>query len=240
MQLIAKLKIKNSPQKVAIFYDWLNQWGGAERVLLNLLEIYPQADIYTLTYDVKETSWLPKVHKVFSSNLKNNLLYTPFYTYKLEQIDFSNYDLVVSTTSTVGHCLLTTPKTLFVCYFHNINRYIYQHPPLLLKALLNFYQKIDTIFSARPDYVFCNSKNVASRIQKNYHRHAQVIYPGIDTKKFVPNNQKPKKYFLLVSRLVLHKKIDLLIKAFEKLPYQLKIVGTGRDEVYLKCLASNF
>jgi len=182
---------------------------------------------------------LPPNHKIFSLNLKNKLLYTPLYAYKLEQIDFSGYDLVISTTSTIGHCLIISPKTLFICYFHNINRYLYQHPPILLKPILNLYQKIDKIYSSRPDYLFCNSKNVASRIKNIYQRNAKIIYPGIDTNKFVPNNQKPKKYFLIVSRLVAHKKIDLVINTFKNSSYQLKIVGTGRDETYLKLLAKN-
>lgn len=225
--------------KVAIFYDWLNQWGGAERVLLDLLEIYPQADIYTLYYDPSKTKWLPIKHKIFSLNLKNKLLYTPFYAYKLEQIDFSNYDILISTTSTVGHCLITSPKTLFLCYFHNINRYLYQQPPLFLKTLLEKYQKIDQIYSARPDYIFCNSKNVLNRIQNHYQRPATIIYPGIDTNKFIPSNQKAKKYFLIVSRLVAHKMIDLAINTFKNSSYKLKIVGNGRDEKYLKLLAKN-
>jgi len=226
--------------KVAIYYDWLNQWGGAERVLLDLLEIYPQADIYTLYYDPAKTNWLPKNRKIISLNLKNQLLYTPFYAYKLEQIDFSAYDLIISTTSTIGHCLLTPPQSLFVCYFHNINRYLYQHPPTLLKPLLRQYQKIDQIYSKRPDYLFCNSQNVATRIKTNYHRDAQIVCPGIDTQKFIPNNQPPKNYFLIVSRLVAHKKIDMVINTFKDSPYQLKIVGTGREESYLKCLAQSY
>lgn len=223
--------------KVAIFYDWLNQWGGAERVLLDLLKLYPKADIYTLTYNSKNTPWLPKGHKIISLNLKNKLLYTPFYSFKMEQIDFSQYDILISTTSTVGHCFITSPKTTYLCYFHNINRYLYQNPPYILKAILNQYQKIDKIYASRPDYIFCNSQNVAQRIKTHYQRQATVIYPGIDLKKFTPNQQKPKNYFLLVSRLVLHKKIDLVINTFKNLPYQLKIVGTGRDEIYLKLLA---
>ncbi|MFA5026060.1 MAG: glycosyltransferase [Candidatus Shapirobacteria bacterium] len=225
--------------KVAIYYDWLNQWGGAERVLLDILEIYPQADIYTLYYDALKTNWLPKGHKIISLNLKNKLLFTPFYAYNLEQIDFSAYDLVISTTSNTGHCLMTPPKTLFICYFHNINRYLYQHPPTLLKPLLHLYKKVDQIYSKRPDYILCNSNNVANKIQIHYHRNAQIIYPGIDTKKFVPNHQAPQDYFLIVSRLVAHKRIDLVINSFINSPYHLKIVGTGRDEAYLKCLASD-
>lgn len=225
--------------KIAIFYDWLNQWGGAERVLLDLLKLYPQADIYTLTFDPQKTSWLPKGHKIISLNLKNKLLYTPFYAYKMEQIDFSSYDILISTTSTVGHCFLTLPSTTYICYFHNINRYLYQHPPKLLSPILKKYQKIDKIYASRPDYIFCNSQNVATRINIEYQRSAKIIYPGIDTKKFVPNYQKSQNYFLIVSRLVNHKNIDLVIKAFQKLPYKLKIVGRGRDEKKFKILAKN-
>jgi len=225
--------------KVAIYYDWLNQWGGAERVLLDLLDIYPQADIFTLTYNETKTQWLPKNHKIISLNLKNKLLYSPFYAYKLEQINFSSYDLIISTTSNIGHCFITQPQTRYICYFHNINRYLYQHPPNLLKPLLIFYRKIDKIYSSRPDYIFCNSKNVASRIEANYNRKAQIVYPGIDTQLFKPNNLAPQNYFLIVSRLVEHKKIDLVVKTFINSPYQLKIVGTGREENYLKCLAQS-
>ena len=233
----SKLKIKNSPQKVAIFYDWLNQWGGAERVLLDILKIYPKADIYTLVYDPQKSSWLPKNHKIISLNLKNKLLYTPFYAYKIEQIDFSQYDLLISTTSNVGHTFLTLPSTTYICYFHNINRYLYQNPPSLLKPILKKYQKIDKIYSFRPDYIFCNSQNVSKRIYKKYHRNSTIIYPGIDTKKFIPNYKKPKKYFLIVSRLVTHKNIELVIKTFKNFPYPLKIVGTGREQNHLKSLA---
>jgi glycosyltransferase involved in cell wall biosynthesis len=225
--------------KVAIYYDWLNQWGGAERVLLDILEIYPNADIYTLFYDKKNTPWLPKGNKVFSYNLKNKLIYTPFYAYKLEQIDFSAYDLLISTTSNIGHCFITPPQTRFVCYYHNINRYLYQYPPSFLKPFLYFYKKIDKIFSSRPDFLFCNSKNVALRIKNNFHREAKVIYPGIDTNKFIPNNSSPQNYFLIVSRLVEHKKIDIVIKTFLNSPYHLKIVGTGRELEYLECLSES-
>ncbi len=225
--------------KVAIYYDWLNQWGGAERVLLDILKLYPQADLYTLDYSPQKTPWLPKTHRVFSLNLKNKLVYTPFYSYRLEQIDFSNYDLLISTTSHVGHSFLTLPKTFYLCYFHNINRYLYQLPPPILKKVLKLYQKTDFIYAQRPDAIFCNSKTVANRIQKNYHRQARVIYPGIDTDKFIPGLKKSQNYFLLVSRLVKHKKIDIAIKAFKKLNYPLKIVGSGRDQKYFEKLADN-
>lgn len=226
--------------KIVLFYDWLNQWGGAEKVLLDLIKLYPEAPIYTLIHDPKKTKWLPKNTKIIASfinNLpfsKNNpIFYTPLYSIALEQFDFSQYDIIISTTQVCGHCFITQPKTLYVCYFHNINRYVYQTPPQfqILKPLLNQYKKIDFVYSQRPDYLFCNSKTVQKRIKDAYKREAKIIYPGIDTSFFIPSKINPtEKYFLIVSRLVSHKKIDLAIKACHKLNQKLYIVGTGRDK----------
>lgn len=230
-----------SQPKVALFYDWLNQWGGAEKVLLNLIKIFPDAPVFTLVHDPKKTKWLPKKTKVITSfiqnlpwSLKNPILYTSFYSVALEQFDFSQFDIVISTTSISGHCLLTSPKTLFICYFHNPNRYVYQTPKQfkILKPLLNIYQKIDKIYAQRPDVLLCNSQTVQQRIQKHYHRSAKIIHPGVDTDFFVPTTHpdNSQKYFLIVSRLVYHKRIDLAIKACHQLNKKLIIVGQGRDK----------
>jgi glycosyltransferase involved in cell wall biosynthesis len=226
--------------KVAIFYDWLNQWGGAERVLLNILKIFPKSPIYTIIYDQKKTKWLPKKIKVFPSILdkfspgkKNNILLTPFYAMALEQFDFNQYDIVISTTQVSGHCLLTSPQTLFVCYLHNINRYTYQTPPQfkILKPFLNLYKKVDFIYGQRPDHLLCNSQTVQKRILDNYHRQSNVIYPGVNISFITPTlDSSPDKYFLVVSRLVKHKRVDLAIKACHKLHQKLIIVGQGRDK----------
>jgi glycosyltransferase involved in cell wall biosynthesis len=225
--------------KIAIFYDWLNQWGGAEKVLLDILSMYPNSDLYTLIYNPAKTDWLPQKIKIYPSFLNklsltknNNLFHTPFYGLSLEQFDFSKYDIVISTTQVTGHCLLTPPKTLFVCYMHNINRYVYQTPKQfkLLTPLLRQYQKTDFIYAQRPDYLLCNSQTVQKRIEKQYHRQAQIIYPGIDTSFFVPQkNSSVENYFLVVSRLVRHKKIDLAIRACQQLNKKLIIIGQGRD-----------
>ena len=241
--MIKKLKSKNQnyQPKVAIFYDWINQWGGAEKVLLDILKIFPNSPVFTLVYDQKKTPWLPPNTQVIPSSLnkfpfsqKNPLCYTPFYSLALEQFDFSQYDIIISTTSTIGHCLLTQTKTLFICYFHNINRYLYQTPPKfkLILPLLKKYRQTDFIYSQRPDYLLCNSSTVQKRIKSSYHRTSKIIHPGIDTDFFVPNqiisNQEP--YFLVVSRLVWHKRIDLAIRACHQLNQKLIIVGEGRDK----------
>jgi len=227
--------------KVALFYDWLNQWGGAEKVLLDLIKLYPKAPVYTLVYNPEKTKWLPKNTKIITSFINNlpfadsnPIFYTPLYSIALEQFNFSQYDIVISTTSINGHCLITPPETLFVCYLHNINRYVYQTPKkfLFLKPFLNFYKKIDHIYSQRPDYLLCNSKTVENRIANSYKRKADVINPGTDVNFFKPSNsdKNKEKYFLVVSRLVNHKRIDIAIKACHQLGLNLKIVGKGRQE----------
>ncbi len=236
--------------KVAIFYDWLNQWGGAEKVLLDILEIFPKSPVFTLNYYPKNTPWLPKSTKVVPSFInhlpfshQNPLIYTPFYSLALEKFDFSQFDIIISTTSTIGHCLLTPPLTLFICYFHNTNRYLYQTPKQFkfLKPFLQKYQKTDFIYGQRPDFCLCNSQTVSHRIKTHYHRTAKVIYPGIDTSFFVPkNNDNISPYFLIVSRLVEHKKIDIAIRACQQLKQKLVIVGDGRDKNKLIKLASSY
>lgn len=231
--------------RIAIFYDWLNQWGGAEKVLLDILEIYPNAPIYTLVHDPKRTSWLPKNKNIITSwinklpfSSRNPILYTPLYALALESFDFSQFDIILSTTSINGHCFITPTNSIYICYFHNVNRYLYQTPKqfLFLKPLLKIYQNIDYIFGQRPDYLICNSQTVQKRIKEKYARDSQVIYPGVDTNFYQPKNNTDsnEKYFLIVSRLVNHKRIDIAIEACQKLNLKLKIVGTGRDEKKLK------
>jgi glycosyltransferase involved in cell wall biosynthesis len=231
--------------KIALFYDWLNQWGGAEKVLLDLIKIYPEAPIYTLIHDQKKTNWLPKKTKVITSFVnklpfaKNNpFFYTPLYSIALEQFDFSNFDIVISTSSTIGHCLLTQPNSIFICYFHNVNRHIYQQKYFWpINKIISNYKKTDYIFSKRPDFLFCNSRTVQERIKNIYKRKAKIIYPGINTSFFTPSFTKTtEKYFLTVSRLVAHKKVELAIQACHQLKQKLYIVGTGRNKNKLQKL----
>lgn len=235
--------------KVAIFYDWLNQWGGAEKVLLDIIEIFPEAPIYTLVYDPKKTKWLPKNKTIITSFInklpfssRNPIFYTPFYSLALESFDFSQYDIILSTTSVSGHSFITPANSLYCCYMHNPNRYLYQTPKRFwfLKPFLKIYQKTDYIYGQRPDYYFCNSKTVQQRIKDHYNRLSQVIYPGVDLDFFKPNDKNNSdNYFLIVSRLVSHKRIDLAIKACQQTGANLKIVGQGRDESKLRKLISN-
>ncbi|PIU73169.1 hypothetical protein COS78_03805 [Candidatus Shapirobacteria bacterium CG06_land_8_20_14_3_00_40_12] len=227
--------------KVAIYYDWLNQWGGAERVLLDILSLFPQAQLFTLFCDPQNTPWFPKGIKIHSSFIKNpSPIFSPFYDIATESFDLTAYDLVIATTTNVGHSLLTSPESLFVCYYHNFNRHLYQNQNKYLSLLLGLYQKIDHIYSRRPDYSFCNSETVQKRLSDTFDILAKVIYPGIDIQYFTPITSKQKNYFLIVNRLVPYKNIDYVIETFQTLPYTLKIVGVGRDLPRLKRQAYPF
>lgn len=230
---------------VAVFYDWLNQWGGAEKVLLDILSIYPQAELFTLVHDPLKTPWLPKNIKINTSFInhlpgaKNNpIIYTPLYDIALEQFDFSPFNIIISTTSTIGHCLLTPPTSLFICYYHNINRHLYFGNYPLLQPLLKIFRHFDFIYSRRPDYSFCNSHTVRKRIQKYFKITPRVINPGIDTTFFSYKPTKKSDYFLIVSRLVPHKNIDIAVRACQQLHLNLKIIGTGRQLNYLKSISN--
>ena len=227
--------------KIAIYYDWLNyQYGGAEKVLLNILTLFPNAEIFTMFYDKNKCDWLPKNIKIHTSFLqkfpRSNLL-SPIYDIAAESFNFNNFDIVISTTSNLGHCLITNPQTLFVCYYHNLNRHLYLKQPRLLKPLLNFYQKIDKIYAKRPDVTLCNSKTTSQRLNKFLNQNSKIISPGIDTKLFVPVLKPTNDYFLIVGRLVPHKNIDYAIRAFMGLNSKLIIAGSGRDSKRLQKIA---
>lgn len=230
-----------SKLKVAIFYDWLTRWGGAEQVLLDLLKIFPKADLLTTIYNPSKTSWLPKNHKIITTRLSSPFLekfqglLSPIYPILLEKIDTRSYDLVLSLSSVFGHCLLTQPQTKYVHYCLTPNRHLYQNNQF------KFYQKIDRIFAQRPDYVLATSQEVSNRIKKFHHRDSQVIHPGIDTNFYKPNKQVVKqKQFLVVSRLVPYKNIEQAIHACGQLNKKLIIVGEGRLENQLKSVADNY
>lgn len=265
--------------KVAFVYDRVNKFGGAERVLLALHEIWPEAPIYTAVYDEKKTGWA-KVFKVIPSFLQKfplakstHEIYPWLTPFAFESFNFENYDIVISITSAEAKGIITKPKTLHVCYCLTPTRYLWSHEKdylenpglgvfnflirILGKPLINFFKKWDLIAAQRPDYYIAICKNVVGRIKRYYGRESEMIYPPVDINKFkmqnvkckmTPQNsrftritgqanQNARRYFLIVSRLVAYKKVDLAIKAFNNLGWNLKIVGLGREMGRLKKMA---
>jgi len=184
-------------KKVAIVYDWLDKWGGVERILLVLHEIFPTAEFYTSYWDRKSASWATslKIRTSFINRFppfikKNRLLSFSFYPLAFESFDFSGYDLVISVSSSFAKSIITKPGTKHICYLLTPTRYFWLYPQLYIKKsifspFLFYYLKIikqwDYVAAQRPDKIISISKTVADRCQKYYQRKSKSIYPPFAT-----------------------------------------------------------
>lgn len=247
--------------KVALVHDQLREFGGAERVLVVLKKLFPDSDVFTSTYDnsslgahkneIKswniKTSWFGKIPII-------NRFYSPlrFLTpWIWESFDFSTYDLVISSSgSWMCKGIKTKKPTIHISYIHHPPRYLYGYETAiewqkywLIKIygnILNHFLRIwDFDSSSRADYYLANSQETKKRIQKFYRRDATVIYPPVSIPKKISNIEYrlSNPYYITVSRLARAKHVDILIKAANKMKFNLKIVGTGRDEKYLRSFA---
>lgn len=239
--------------KVALVYDRINKWGGAERVLLALHKIFPKAPLYTSVYYSKKTPWA-KVFKIKTSFLQafpkassSHELYATLMPFAFESFSFDEYDLVISVTSEAAKGIITGPNTLHICYCLTPTRYIwsgyddyFKNPAfrMLTKPVVNYLKKWDRRASERPDHIIAISTEVKNRIKKYYEKEVEIIYPPIETKFRMPKRKsRDAGYFLIVSRLVPYKRIDIAIKACNELKLPLKIIGTGSLEKKLKKIA---
>jgi len=233
--------------KVALVHDYLSEYGGAERVLEGLVELFPKAPIYTAfaikgssawkRFDDKKIiewkqSWLIKHHKLYSP-----LRFLAPWIW--ESFDFSGFDLVISSASWyITKGIITHPGTNHFCYCHTPPRYLYGFKTAIewqnywlirvyAAIVNNFLRRYDYLAAQRVDHFIANSENTRKRIKKFYERQAEVIYPPVEVEAIekATRKLKPKDYFLLVSRVVGAKGIDLALKAARQLGFKLKIVG---------------
>ncbi|HDQ23092.1 MAG TPA: glycosyltransferase family 4 protein [Candidatus Uhrbacteria bacterium] len=241
--------------KVALLHDYLNQAGGAERVLLALAELFPDAPIHTLIHDKKrllgfenkniKTSFLQKM-PFSSSHIR---WYLPLMPSAIEQLDLSGHDIVISSTSALIKGVITHPQTLHICYCHTPTRYLWSeahqyHKEIkegkivknFLPYILNNLRLWDQVAAQRVNYFIANSNFIAQRIKNYYNRESAVIYPPVDTENFYTSNELGD-YYLIISRLKPYKKVNLAIQAFNKLNIPLKIIGIGEEEKKLKKMA---
>ena len=236
--------------KIAIVYDRIVKWGGAERLLLDLNKIFPQADLFTSIYKPQSTPWakvFPQVKTSFLNRLPNFLKHheflAPLMPLAFESFDFSDYDLVISVTSEFAKAIITPPKTKHICILLTPTRYLWSHQKTygLKGSLLRYLQKYDQVIAHRPDKIIAISHHVAKRCQKYYGLKPQVIYPGLHIPGMCNSKFKilDSKFYLVVSRLVKYKKIDLAIKACQKLKRHLVIVGAGHQQKYLQSIADS-
>ena len=241
--------------KTALVHDWLNQIGGAEDVLENLVALYPEAPLYTSLYapQVMPDHWREwDIRTAFIDRLplarRKQQLYFPLYPVAFEQFDFREYELVLSNKSGFCHGIITGPETLHICYCLTPTRYVWRYHQYaeqenlgcltrsLLVPFLAWLRQWDRLAADRVDHFIAISQEVRRRIGKIYRREATIIYPPVDTGRFEPSN-RVDDYYVIVGRLVPYRRIDLLIEAFNKMGRRLLIAGNGRDRQRLEAMA---
>jgi len=241
--------------RVAIVHDLLNQMGGADRVLLTFHDIFPDAPIYTSIWDPKVTDARFRAMDIRTSYMqrlpfimRHHQPYLPLYPFVFERLDLREYDVVISSSWAFAKGIVTRPEALHICYCHTPMRWAWRYEDyislervgLLARAVLppfiTWLRGWDYTTAARVDYFIANSPTVAARIAKYYRRESTVIMPPVDTSRFQVASAHDD-YFLVVSRLIPYKRIDLAVQAFTRLGLPLRIIGSGRYEKKLKRLA---
>jgi glycosyltransferase involved in cell wall biosynthesis len=244
--------------KIAIVYDYMLQMGGGERVIRALHAIFPDAPIYTTVYaperldpDFREmdirTSFidrLPLSHRKFE-------LYVPLYAFAMEQFDFRDYDVVLSVSTMVAKGVITGPRTCHVSICFTPMRWAWDlyHDYLaelrdmrlvrwMFRFWTHYYRTWDVASASRVSYFIAGSEVAAARIRKHYGRDSEVLHPPVDTRRFRPNGKPPEDFYLVVSRLVYAKRIDVAIRAFAGTQRRLVVIGEGERLAHFRRFAT--
>jgi glycosyltransferase involved in cell wall biosynthesis len=245
--------------KVAIVHDWLVVSGGAEKVLQNIIECFPNADLFSLVDFMEDRACIKgkPVQTSFIQRLpfarKRYRAYLPLMPIAIEQLDLSAYDLVISSSHAVAKGVLTGPNQMHVSYVHSPIRYAWdlQHQYLreshltgglksaMARVLLHYIRGWDSRSANGVDHLLANSKFIARRIRKAYQRDATVIYPPVDL-SHMPMREKKDDFYVTASRMVPYKRIDLIVKAFSQTPERkLVVIGDGPDMKKVKAAAGD-
>lgn len=245
--------------RVAVVHDFLYTVGGAERVVEQILEVVPNCDVFALfDFLPEEDRSFLKGKPVTTSFLqkmpfarRKHRAYLPLMPFAIEQLDLSEYDLVISSSYLAAKGVITGPDQLHVCYCHSPARYAWDLQfqylrdaglgfgprGLFARAVLHYLRNWDARSALGVDHFIANSRFVARRIEKIYRRQATVIHPPVNTDRFVPTEERGNE-FLAVSRMVPYKKTDLIVAAFSKMPHtRLVVIGDGPDFENVKQLA---
>lgn len=261
MSLIHQQKIKDfidrySKKRVALVHEFLVQRGGAERILEAFTELFPNAPIYTLVYDRDRFGPSLANHDIRTSFIQKIPLGVKHYRELLalmpkaiESFDLNGYQLVLSNCSSFAKGVITRPPTRHFCYCHTPTRFIWLEtnyyvettgvPRLLQPIVIRLLKKMrpwDYNAAQRPDLIIANSQNIRQRIKKIYHRESPVIHPFVNIDQFSINPHRGN-YYLIGGRLVLYKRYDLVIKAFNASNKPLVVFGEGQDRPVLEKMA---
>jgi glycosyltransferase involved in cell wall biosynthesis len=243
-------------KKVALIHDWLNGMRGGEKVLEVLLDIFPNADIFTLFLNKDKISDKIKSHKIFTSSLNRCKFVRNYYRYFLpllptaiEEFNLEDYDLIISNSHCVAKGIVPFPGSVHISYIFTPMRYVWDQyfiyfgkifgiKKFIIKHQISKLRIWDVTSSSRVDNFIAISNFVKERIWKYYRRESCVIHPPVDIDFFKPSKNPKKKYFLTVSALVPYKNTRLLIETFNETGQKLIIVGKGPEEKKLKRIAS--
>ena len=239
------------PHRIALIHDWLSVYTGSERVVEQILHLFPQADLFSLVDFVppEQRAFLQgkSVNTSFIQRLpfarRKFRAYLPLMPLAVEQFDLSAYDLIISSSHAVAKGVITGPDQLHVSYIHSPIRYAWDMQPQYLResnlerglrsavvrSILHYLRLWDLRTVNSVDAFAANSRFIARRIRKLYRREAAVIYPPVDVDRFALCPEK-EDYYLTVSRLVQYKRVDLIVQAFAQLPdRRLVVIGDGDD-----------
>ncbi len=239
---------------VALVHDWLITFGGSERVLLALHRLFPEAPVFVALHDPHglpesfhhmhvQTSWLQRV----PGTADHHRLMLPLMPFAWHTIDLRGYKVVLSSSHACAKGVRVDPEAVHICYCHTPMRYVWELAPLYLGtlppvvrpaawAVQSWLRWWDRATVHRVTYFIANSRFVADRIWRHYRREATVIYPPVDVDYFTPGG-RGDEFFLVVSRLVPYKRVDLAVAAFNQLGLPLVVVGDGPEGPRLRALA---
>lgn len=249
----------NSKPKVAIVCDWLTGIGGAERVVLELHKLYPEAPIYTSQYDPGNIPWFDDAEvrttwlQTLPKSLKKFLPLLRAWTFS--RLDLSEYDLVLSSSGAEAKGIKTGPATTHICYCHSPTQYYWiRHDEYLenpgfpfgfnwlarwgLKLLIDPLKRWDKHAAQQPDYMLANSEHTQTMIKRYYHRDSIIVHPPVEVDRFKLRTPVPLRHgFVTAGRQTPYKRFDLAITACEELKIPLVVIGDGPDHKRLEKLA---
>ncbi len=245
--------------KIAIIHEWFVDYSGSERVVEQLLHLYPNADLFSVIDFMPEHLRKHMLHKKATTSFiqrlpfakKHYRNYLALMPLAIEQLDVSGYDLVISSSHAVAKGVLTHANQLHICYCHSPIRYAWDlyHQYLresglhkgfkgfIAKMMLHYIRMWDFTTVNRVDHFIANSAYIGRRIQKVYNRESTVIYPPVDVESFTLTHQKDD-FYLTASRMVPYKKMDMIVEAFAQMPdKKLVVIGDGPDFQKVKAKA---
>ncbi len=249
------------PRKVALVHYWLLHMRGGEKVLEALCRMYPEAHIYTHVVNKEKLSPLLQsrvIHTTFIQRLPKALTwyqkYLPLMPLALEQLDLTDYDLIISSESGPAKGVLTRADATHVCYCHSPMRYLWDFYPqylasassfvrLAMRVLFSSLRQWDVLSAQRVDYIVANSATVRKRIAKHWRRKAHVVHPPVDMQRFHLSTETREDFYFCMGQLVDYKRVDIAIEACLRLKKRLVIVGDGemrkRYEALVQQLATD-